>query len=78
MLDGPFIKWDADLPASHWRTAPLPGHHVWVAATVMQNIASQVYEFLNQRGSKIRVFAWQPHHFIFEDRLVNMNGHRWP
>jgi hypothetical protein len=76
ILDRPFLDWDKT-DVSRWAYEPIDQNHTGVAPAAMQNIASQMFSYSAQGGSKLKVLAFAPDVVLHRDR-PDYNGQFWP
>ena len=77
ILDPPFLEWDKE-DVSRWACTHIDQKHIGIAAAAMQNIASQMFSYLLQWGSKLKVLAFSPDGVSFQGERPDYNGNTWP
>ncbi|KAH7411683.1 hypothetical protein DE146DRAFT_248946 [Phaeosphaeria sp. MPI-PUGE-AT-0046c] len=80
-MDCPYLDWNCDSNEYQWTDGRLPDMYVEVAAVALQNLATQVFRYLCEHGSRFRALAWKPlrrNHELDTDSIPDSNGHCWP
>lgn len=81
ILNLPTVEFDDSDDSDSDEIVPA-NRHVYFCQTLMQNFANQIFRFMADRGSKLRILSIKPSMEdirVEEDELdVDANGHQWP